>query len=154
MSRLIGLAFAAALLLPSANPVREQFAKYKAIEAYEIRPGILMIPSYAEDGQVCKIGLERRHYSPEVIRLDSGLSRKEIEQIVDELAPVDERGSRTTALGGRDQISEFGHGLVTSSEYENISIQIYSAVFPTSKKHEMVADDIAATIRWNNRKCH
>jgi hypothetical protein len=38
MSKLIGLAFAAVLLLAAPNPAHEKFAKYKAVEAYEIRP--------------------------------------------------------------------------------------------------------------------
>ncbi|MBZ5531769.1 MAG: hypothetical protein LAO20_10085 [Acidobacteriia bacterium] len=150
MSKLIGLAFAAMFLLPSANP---GFAKYKAIEAYEIRPGILMMPRYSSDGQVCEIGLAKLHYSPEMIRLDSSLSRKEIDQMFKELVPANERGPKPTDIGGSDQISESGRSLVTSSEYENISIQIYSAVLPSSTKHEIVADNVAATIRWKNRRC-
>lgn len=150
MSKLIGLVFAAMFLLPSANP---GFAKYKAIEAYEIRPGVLMMPRYSADGQLCEIGLEKRHYSPEMIRLDSSLSRNEVDQMLEELVPANERGPKSTAPGGRDDLTEVGHGLVTSSEYVNISIQIYSAVLPASRKHEIVADNVAATIRWKNRRC-
>jgi hypothetical protein len=29
-------------------------AKYKAVEAYEVRPGILVFPTYSEDGEVCE----------------------------------------------------------------------------------------------------
>src|SRR5271154_3302293 len=69
MLKLIVLAFAAVLLLAAANPEHDKFAKYKSVEAYEIRPGILMMPRYSSDGQVCQIGLEKLHYSPETIRL-------------------------------------------------------------------------------------
>ena len=151
MSKVIGLACMSMLLFHFASPQSSRFSGYKAVEAYEIRPGILMMPRYSNDGQVCEIGLEGRHYSPEKIRLGSNLSRKEIDQILEELVPVNERGNKTTAPGG-GQISEAGHSLVASLEYENISVQIYSAV-SSSKKHEIVADDIAATIQWNNRKC-
>jgi hypothetical protein len=75
------------LLLLTASPQTTSMAKYKAVEAYEVRPGILMFPTYTEDGQVCEIGLERRHYSPEIIRLDPNLSREDIDAIVDELDP-------------------------------------------------------------------
>ena len=152
MPKMISLAWMIMFLLFFGSPQSSRFSGYKVVEAYEIRPGILMMPRYTHDGQVCEIGLERRHYSPEQIRLDSSLSRKEIDQIFDELVPVNERGPKKKAPGGRDQISEAGNGLVASSEYENISIQIYSAV-SSSKKHEIVVDDIAATLRWNNRKC-
>jgi len=112
-----------------------------------------MIPRYAADGQVCEIGLEVRHYSPDMIRLDSGLPRKEIERIVDELVPVNERGPKDTSWAGRDMIAETGKSLTTLSEYENVSIQIYSALLPNSKKPKIVLDDLAAVIRWKNRKC-
>jgi hypothetical protein len=152
MLKVIGLACMSMLLLFYASPQSSRFSGYKTVEAYEIRPGILMMPRYADDGQVCEIGLERRHYSPEKIRLDSSLSREEIDRIFEELVPTNERGPKKTAREGGDQILESGNSLVASSEYENVSIQIYSAV-SSSKKHEIVADDIAATLRWNNRKC-
>ena len=86
MSKLIASVVAGILLLPALNTGRERFAKYKPVEAYEIRQGILMMPRYSADGQVCEIGLEKLHYSPEMIRVDSSLSREEIDQIFDELA--------------------------------------------------------------------
>lgn len=120
------------------------------MEAYEVAQGILMFPRYAEDGQVCEIGLEARHYSPDLIRLDPGLPRNEIGRILDELAPIDERGPKDRV---RDLITRAGNSFVTSSEYGNVSIQIYSAVSRNSQKREIVADDVATTIRWKNRKC-
>ena len=32
--------------------------------AYEIRPGVLVMPRYAQDGQVWEVGMEKRRYSP------------------------------------------------------------------------------------------
>jgi hypothetical protein len=151
MSKLIGLALAVVLPILIVKPDSAKFQKYKSVETYEIQSGILMMPRYSEDGQVCEIGLEKRHYSPEEIYLDSTLSREEIDQIADELAPANERGPRT--MGDKDLVSEVGHGLTTISAYENISIEIYSRVLPTSRKREIVADDVAATIKWNNRRC-
>lgn len=152
MSKLIGLACAVVLLIFAAKPQADQFSKYRAVQAYEIRPGILMMPRYSADGQVCEIGLERRHYSPEVIRLESTLSRKEIDEIADELAPVGERGAEEAGVR-HDLISLAGSGISTVTIYENISIEVYSRVLATSKKHEIVTDSIAAAIKWKNRKC-
>jgi hypothetical protein len=152
MSKLIGLAFAAVLLLPFANPVREKFAKYKTIEAYEIRPGILMMPRYSSDGQVCEIGLEKLHYSPEMIRLDSSLSRKEIDQIFEELVPANERGPRSKDFGGA-LITQGGHSLTTNIDFENVSIQIYSGASRASDQRGITADDVVARIIWKNRRC-
>ena len=152
MPKLIGLIFAAMFLFPSANPVDEKFAKYKAVEAYEIRPGVLMMPSYSSDGQVCEIGLEKLHYSPEIIRLDSSLSRKEIDDIFDELVPADRRGPRSKDFGS-DLITQGGGGITTTAVFENVTIQIFGKDLSAPHKREIVEDDIVAAVRWNNRKC-
>src|SRR5208282_383403 len=99
MSKLIGLACVFMLLFPTMKPQSKKFSKYKAIETYEVRPGFLIMPRYSDDGLVCEIGLEKLHYSPEMIRLDSSLSREEIDQIFDELVPADERGPKTKDFG-------------------------------------------------------
>jgi hypothetical protein len=151
MSKLIG-SVAAVLLLAAANPAREKFAKYKAVEAYEIRPGILMMPRYSADGQVCEIGLEKLHYSPEKIRLDSSLSRKEIDEIVDELVPSAQRGPKPTGLLEQGMTTQSGASMVSDEEYQNVSIQIYSSTSPAAKGGT-TADEVTATLKWKNRKC-
>jgi hypothetical protein len=152
-SGMIVLICTSMLLFLAAKPQNDRFSKYKAVEGYEVRPGILMMPRYAEDGQVCEIGLERRHYAPEMIRLDSSISREEIDGIVDELVPVEERGPKTGVLGGRDSITIIGPGMTTSVNYENISIQIESRVISSRKRSMSVDYGIAAIIQWKNRKC-
>jgi hypothetical protein len=139
------------LLLLTAPPQKNPMAKYKAVEAYEVRPGILMFPSYSEEGQVCEIGLERRHYSPEMIRLDSTFSREDVDAIVDELAPASERGPKSQIpLDGL--ILVVGPGMTTLEQYENVTVQIESAVIANSKKKSTV-DEVAAVIKWKHRKC-
>jgi hypothetical protein len=153
MSKLIVSVVAGMLLLPALNPGRERFAKYKAVEAYEIRPGILMMPRYSADGQVCEIGLEKLHYSPEMIRLDSSLSREEIGQIFDELAPSAERGPKPTDLLEQGTSIQ-GSSMVSHEEYQNVSIQIYSALTVNAKgRITEVGDQLAATLKWKNRTC-
>jgi hypothetical protein len=151
MSKLIGLAGTFMLLFVAMRPQSGKFPSYKTVEAYEIRPGVLMMPRYSADGQVCEIGLERRHYSPEMIRLDSTLSRKEIDEIVDELAPENERGPKEVGLVG-DLVLIDGVGLTTTETYENISVEIDSRLMP-SKKLEIAEENVAATLTWKNRKC-
>ena len=152
MSKLICSVVAAMLLLPTSNPDREKFEKYKAIEAYEIRPGILLMPRYSADGQVCEVGLEKLHYSPEKIRLDSSLSRKEIDQIFDELVPSDERGPKPAGILEQGGTTFLGQGMVSDEEYQNISIRIYGIASP-SGKGGVIADEVAATLTWKNRMC-
>lgn len=152
MSKLIGLALAAVFLQAPANPAHERFAKYKAVEAYEIRPGVLMMPRYSSDGQVCEIGLEKLHYSPEIIRLDSSLSRKEIDQIFDELVSVDERGPRSKNVTG-NLITQGGGSLTTNIDFENVLIQIYGDASSAPGKGGITVDEVAATLKWKNRRC-
>jgi hypothetical protein len=140
MSKLIGLVIAALLLVPSVNPDRKTFAKYKAVEAYEVRPGLLALPTYSADGL---------HYSPEMIRLDSTLSRKELDQIFEELAPDDERGPKL----GRDLITMSGHGVTTTVDFKNVSLQITGKELSSSAQRGVVEDEIVATIRWKLRQC-
>jgi hypothetical protein len=45
-----------------------------------------------------------------------------------------------------------GNSLVSDEEYQNVSIQIYSAVL-SEKKDAVTADEVTATLKWKNRKC-
>jgi len=152
MAKLIALAFVAMSLVPSAAPVGERFARYKAIEAYEIRPGVLILPRYAPDGQVCEIGIERLHYSPETVRVDSSLTREEIDLAFDELVPADERGPKVQGLQG-DLIVGIGADRRENIAFENVSLQIASEVLSESKRHVTLEPDVVAIIQWKHRKC-
>jgi hypothetical protein len=138
-------------LLLASSPQKNPMAKYKAVEAYEVRPGILMFPTYSEEGQVCEVGLERRYYSPEMIRLDSTLSREEIDAIVDELAPASERAPKSQDPFD-DLMLVVGPGRTTFEQYENVTVRIESAVIANSKKKSTI-DNVTATIIWKHRKC-
>ncbi|WP_348265166.1 hypothetical protein P8935_11630 [Telmatobacter sp. DSM 110680] len=130
-----------------------QFKRYKTVEAYEIRTGVLMMPRYALDGQVCEIGLQKRIYSPEVVRLDAELERKQIDDLVDELVPAEERGPRANGILGMGLISVSGTGMNQLDDYENVSIDVYSKVLSSSKRKMTVEGNLAAVIRWKHRKC-
>ena len=64
MAKLFTVAFICVFLPVGASAQSSRFSKYKTLEAYEIGPGILMMPNFSSDGQVCEIGLEILHYSP------------------------------------------------------------------------------------------
>jgi hypothetical protein len=154
MLKAIGLACASLLLLPSASPNSSQFSAYKAVEAYEIRPGILMMPRFTESGQVCEIGIQKRNYSPELVRLDSSLSRKEIDQIFEEIVPANERGPKSTDPLLEDLITLASPGITETIDFENISINIYAEALSGSNKRKIITSDaIVATVQWKNRKC-
>jgi len=111
-----------------------------------------MMPRYSVEGQVCEIGLEKLHYSPEMIRLDSDLSRQEISQIFDELVPSAERGPRPTSLLEQGMTTVSGRGMIDDEEYQNASIRIFGNYSPDGKGGGTL-DEVAATLTWKNRKC-
>jgi hypothetical protein len=150
MSKFISVACMGFLLF-SAYPQKNGFTAYKAVEAYEVQPGILAFPTYTEDGQVCEIGIERHHYSPEVIKLDLSLSREEIDKTVNDLAPAAVRGQKSSSPLN-DLMVVAGRGMTTIVEYENVTVQIHSAVIGVSGKEKTV-ENVATLIRWKNRKC-
>src|SRR5947207_13654526 len=65
--------------------------KYPAVNAYEVRPGVLMTAKYAASGQVCEMTLQR-YYSPSQPDADTTIPAKLENQLIDELAPAAERG--------------------------------------------------------------
>jgi hypothetical protein len=149
MLRLTGVVLAIMLFSPSFDSAREDFAKYRAVEAYEIRPGILMMPRYSADGHVCEIGLEDLHYTPALVKLDSQLSPTMIDQIFSELVPEDERGPRTAFDG---LISGAGFGQTETKDFEHVSLQIYRKIL-SDKKKKITVGNPTAVIRWKAHEC-
>jgi hypothetical protein len=106
------------------------------------------MPRYTESGEVCEIGLERIRYSSEEVRRNDSLTREEIDQIVDELAPPNERGPKAKGLLGFDQIVQTGESYITFETYQNISVQIYGDASRNCNQ-----GIVAAMIKWDKRKC-
>jgi hypothetical protein len=154
MSMLPYLAGAAALVLVGAQPQIELFAKYKHVKAYEIRPGALAMPRYAEDGQICEIGVEKRSYSLGMIRIGDSFSQKEIDQSVDELAPLDERGPMSKGLMA-SMMTVRGRTCSNATVYENVTILGYGGISSDAGRRSGLTSsgDLAFTIQWTKRKC-
>jgi len=150
--KLIACGAAATILFIALTSQGNRFAKYKPVEAYEIRRGVLIMPRYSASGEVCEIGIEKRHYSPEVIFLDSDLSSDEVDAIFDELVPADERGPKSKDFAS-DLITLSGWGITTTLTYENVSLQIFAKQLSHSSRNEITTETVAATVHWKNRKC-
>ena len=147
MSKLFSIVFLAALLL-FTNLQRGMFSRYKSVEAYEVRPGILMMPQYTEDGQICEITLERHHYLNGTAYLGSTIPRETFIDIVDELAPKSERGRQTMNFGKEYMSAYGGNSVTTFADYENISIEISGIASPS-----VSAGDIVGVIEWKKQAC-
>jgi hypothetical protein len=143
-----GVFYVGLLMSISANSQSNRFSHYKPVETYEVRPGILMMPRYSKEGQVCEITLQKQLYTPDGFFSDSTLERAEINKIVDELVPPTERGKK---IKGKDMILQSGRGMAMNTEYENVSIVIYSDA--SQRQGQTVARDIVATITWKHRTC-
>jgi hypothetical protein len=145
MTRIAGLACAIAFLLLPVNSQNERFSKYQRVEAYEVRPGILMTPRYAADGQVCEVAIQKDHYFNGTIQYDSELPREVVIQIFDELAPPAERGPQTI----NDELARLslyaGASVTSFLDYKNVALDVSR---PASSP-----GDIVAVIQWKGRSC-
>lgn len=150
--KITSMACVAMLLFFAVAQRKETPAKYQAVEAYEVRPGILMMPKYSENGQICEMGLEKRLYSPEKIRLDAGLSREEINQAFDELVPINERGPRSRDIADNLDLID-GRGFMMNEAYQNVLLKIFSNVRKTTRTEIQLDANLVAVIQWKNRKC-
>jgi len=146
------LIFVTMFILPSSNTGSDKFSMYKPIEAYEVRPDVLMMPRYSVDGQICEIGLQKRNFSPELIRSDSELSRKELDEMFEELVPLSERGPRSKDFP-LDVITQNGGSIVTYIVFEKVSMQVYSHEVLVSTHGKTHSQNVVAIIKWNDRKC-
>src|SRR4051812_34256395 len=84
-------------------------AKYGApVEAYEIRPHVLMTVKYSEDGQVYEYVIEARHTSRDQVAGESLMSVEIAREIVDEVLPLPQRGRRKSSGGFRSSCNALG----------------------------------------------
>ena len=143
--------------LMAAAPAQAQTSadlapKYPAVSAYQVRPDVLMTAKYAEDGQVCEMILEKRHYdAPQRIDLGSAMPAALVGQLIDELAPAAQRGDPTS----RWLTNSYVAGGVTYSErdYENLVIAQYGSYSCKASGQPCDGGDEIIVIRWKKREC-
>lgn len=149
MSRIINLGCLALLILTTAFAT-DEFKRFHTVEAYEVQPGILMVPTYSSTGAVCKIVLEKRHYSSKEIDLDAEMSHEQIWRIFDQLVPKKDRGQSTWDFGDIGELTTTaGVSTTTIADYENVSLEMDGKTKETGDKEYVVA-----VIRWKRRNCN
>lgn len=151
MSKIAVLFLVISFLITPANIDRPRLEKYKKLEAYEIRPGILMFPRFTAEDEFCEIGLQRLGYSPEVVRVSSSLSQEEIDRVLDGLVPAEERGKRLTDFPDSLYVIT-GASRYGTMEFENVSVVIAGS-FGAAKRKSFGSEDVVATIKWKKRVC-
>ena len=112
-----------------------------AIEAFEVRRGVLLTTKYSSSGQVCEMVLENRHKTAVGFNLDNTLTDEVVEQLIAELVPAGARGERDKNYGWSIYL---GQSLQTNYSYERV--EIISAGTKSSKH-------LVVFIRWKDRQC-
>jgi hypothetical protein len=130
---------------PSSNRIR----KYHAVEAYEIRPGIIATPVYMANHDLCEISIEKRHYSSNSVDMDATMSKDQILSLFDELVPKEERGGPAGRLPPDTEITEGDLGMLrTRIPYENVTLAFFGKKdSPDRQKY------VTAIISWNKPQC-
>lgn len=149
MSKAMNLGCLALLVLVTAS-ASDEFKRFQAVEAYEVQPGILMMPIYSSKGAVCKIVLEKRHYSSNEIDLDAEMSHQQIWQVFDQLVPKKDRGQSTLDLGDMGELTTTaGVSTTTIADYENVSLEMEGKTKEAGDQEYVVA-----IIRWKRKNCN
>jgi hypothetical protein len=118
-------------------------ARYGApYEAYEVRPHILMTVLFGAVGQACEMDIEARHRYDGLNGTDL-IPLPVIEEILEEVAPTEERGKveRLITFSG-------GCSSLRSGEYENVSIYRTELCLRSSGK---AVEEVR--IKWKHRQC-
>ena len=140
----------------AATDLGQLLATYPKVDAYEVRPGILLLPSYTTGGEVCALGLQTLHYTPDMVRLDPDMTGQGVDKILDELVPSAERGEPSADIP-RGLYTRSGQSLVYTRQYENVTLQywweITSPPERKSKKNGTDGNLVAVTVKWKHRTC-
>jgi len=115
------------------------------VKEYEMRPGILMTATYSDDGQVCKMYVERRHFSETGFDQRLYLSPEVIIELIDELVPTELRGGKTKGDGFSRITGQVSEQIY---DYENVSITVLASAASSECN-----GDAALIIKWKNRAC-
>jgi hypothetical protein len=135
------------LAVLSVDAAHQLLARYPRVESYEIRPGVLAMPKYAANGEVCQVSIEKPHIQRSSVELGaSTMPRELVLAMIDELAPPSERGKAITQLAGFDYIDVInGTADVAAANYENVSVRIYGST--------STPGDVAVILDWKRRAC-
>ena len=133
------------LTMGAAQTQRRLEEKYPKVNAYLVRPNILLTARYSRDGRVCDMALQPVRWTGDTVLLFP-LSEEETVRVVEELVPESERGKRKGGLLD-DKLSVFaGHSINTPYTYENITIEFAGTT-------DKGGADMVAVVTWNGRSC-
>jgi hypothetical protein len=122
-------------------------ARLKKVVAFEIRPGIDVYPSFAADGNVCRMVIEKRRYAdPGNADFNLTIPNAVANQLVDELVPPTERGEPSKYLSTESFVA--GGASFIKQDYQNVSVGMYGGSVEGKTNGATVI-----VITWANRTC-
>ena len=133
--------------LGAAQTQRQLEGKYLKVNAYLVRPNILLTARYSTDGLVCEMALQPVRWTGDTVLLFP-LSEEETIRVVEEIVPESERGKKLGGLlGTHDKVSAFhGHSFTTPYTYEKITVNFAGTT-------EKGGADMVAVVSWRDRSC-
>lgn len=112
-----------------------------ALDAFEVRRGVLVTAKYAGSGQVCEMVIEPRRKTADGFDIGITLTDEMVEQVIKELVPETARGPRAESYGWSTHLGQI---VRTDYSYENVKI---TSVGDRQEKHMIIL------IKWKNRPC-
>lgn len=142
------LAFLLIDCLSAVGQTEDQLAtRFKRTPAFELRPGIDVFPSFAADGSVCRMVVEKRQYlDPRNADFSITIPNTVANQLVDDLVPPTERGKASKYLSSDSFVG--GGASFIKQDYENVSVGMYGT--PEAGKTSGVS---VIVISWPKRTC-
>jgi hypothetical protein len=113
--------------------------RYNRPNAFEVRRGVNAYPTFAADGNVCRMVIAK---FPKVDNMDTTIPPALVKEIENELAPEDERGRELSPYLSPDSFVAGGASLI-QKDYENLSIGVYGSG----------GDAYAIVIAWRYHTC-
>ena len=117
--------------------------RYRRPDVFEVRPGVNAYPTFASDGNVCRLVIAKRPtVSNKTADMNTTMPSTLVKAIEDELVPTDERGRELSRYLSPDSFV-MGAASLTKKDYENVSIGVY----------ESSGDAYAIVITWRYHVC-
>jgi hypothetical protein len=122
-------------------------SRFRALSAYEIRPGVFMFSKFDTKGQRCEAIVEPLRQGSDSKTQHLTLSNKLADELIEEIAPVESRGAASRFLDPDSTVAGGVYELKTN--YKFVSIEKMGN-FPQNP-----ADDTIQVIRitWTTRSC-
>lgn len=113
------------------------------LDAFVIRPGLLMTVTYAAEGKICEMYVVEARTPGSNVGLRTPLTPETVPKLIDELVPVNERGNKL-----RWPVQSTGMTATAFYNYENVSIELVQNLLPAKGWSDSILE-----IKWTNKEC-